>query len=92
MRFGDLELSTVINKNHKRAVLTVNDRTTSLCWPAKLEEKESEPLMRLLNNPDNGKGIRRAQGVHQSVGNRCLIRLPLPFVGTWRQREHERPH
>lgn len=43
-RFGDLELDTVIGKNHKGAILTVNDRATGLCWLALLEKKESEPL------------------------------------------------
>lgn len=44
VRFGDLELDTVIGRNHKGAILTVNDRATGLCWLAKLEGKESEPL------------------------------------------------
>lgn len=68
MRFGDLELSTVINKNHKRAVLTVNDRATNLCWLAKLEEKESDPLKRLLNTSDNGKEFAGHREFAEALG------------------------
>ena len=45
-RFGDLEFDTVIGRNHKGAILTVNDRATGLCWLALLEGKESLPLMK----------------------------------------------
>ena len=27
-RFGDLEIDTIIGKNHKGAILTINDRAT----------------------------------------------------------------
>lgn len=49
-RFGDLELDTVIGRNHKGAILTVNDRATWLCWLALLDGKESEPLKNALIN------------------------------------------
>ncbi len=48
IRFGDLELDTVIGKNHKGALLTVNDRTTRMCWLALLDGKESEPLTKAM--------------------------------------------
>lgn len=44
VRFSDLELDTVIGRNHKGTIMTVNDRVMGLCWLAKLEGKESEPL------------------------------------------------
>lgn len=47
-RFGDLELDTIIGRNHKGAILTVNDRATGLCWLSLLEGKESEPLKNAL--------------------------------------------
>lgn len=31
-RFGDLEIDTIIGKNHKGAILTINDRATSRVW------------------------------------------------------------
>ena len=32
IRFGDLEIDTVIGQNHQGALLTINDRVTSLVW------------------------------------------------------------
>ena len=44
-RFGDLEMDTVVGKNHKGAILTINDRSTKLCWIRLLTgREESEPL------------------------------------------------
>ena len=43
-RFGDLEIDTVISKNHQGALLTINDRVTGLVWIRLLEGKEAEPL------------------------------------------------
>lgn len=44
LRFGDLEIDTVIGKNHKGALLTINDRFTSLVWIRKLKGKHAGPL------------------------------------------------
>jgi len=44
IRFGDCEIDTVIGKNHKGALLTINDRVTSLVWIQLLTGKEAEPL------------------------------------------------
>ena len=44
IRFGDLEMDTVLGKNHKGAILTINDRATKLCWIRLLAGRESEPL------------------------------------------------
>ena len=43
-RFGDLEMDTVLGKNHKGAILTINDRATKLCWIRLLAGRESKPL------------------------------------------------
>ena len=43
-RFGDLEIDTVIGRNHKGALLTINDRVTSLAWIRKLEGKSAVPF------------------------------------------------
>lgn len=43
-RFGDLEIDTIIGKNHKGAIMTINDRCTSLVLIRKLEGKEAAPL------------------------------------------------
>ena len=43
-RFGDLEIDTMIGKNHKGALLTINDRATGLVWIRKLKGKEANAL------------------------------------------------
>ena len=43
-RIGDLEIDTVIGKNHKGALLTINDRVSSKTWIAKLNGKNAEEL------------------------------------------------
>lgn len=44
IRPGDLEIDTVIGKNHKGALLTINDRFSSSVWIAKLNDKNAEKL------------------------------------------------
>ena len=44
IRFGDLEMDTVLGKNHKGAILTIKDRATKLCWIKLLTGRESKPL------------------------------------------------
>lgn len=44
VRFGDLEIDTIIGKNHKGALLTINDRVTGLVWIRLLSGKEADPL------------------------------------------------
>lgn len=43
-RFGDLEIDTIIGKNHKGAIVTINDRASSKLWMRKLIGKEAVPL------------------------------------------------
>lgn len=43
-RLGDLEIDTVIGKNHKGAILTINDRVSSFLWMEKLNGKNAEEL------------------------------------------------
>jgi IS30 family transposase len=43
-RFGDIEIDTVIGKNRKGALLTMNDRATGIAWIRKLNGKNSEEL------------------------------------------------
>lgn len=44
IRFGDLEIDTIIGKNHKGAILTINDRLTSKVWIKKLSGKDAREL------------------------------------------------
>lgn len=43
-RFVDIEIDTVIGKNRKGALLTMNDRTTGIAWIRKLNGKNAEEL------------------------------------------------
>lgn len=43
-RFGDFEIDTMIGRNHKGAIMTANDRCTSLTLIRKLQGKEATPL------------------------------------------------
>ncbi|MBI4649249.1 MAG: IS30 family transposase, partial [Bacteroidia bacterium] len=43
-RLGDLEIDTVIGQNHKGALLTINDRVSSMTWIAKLNGKIADEL------------------------------------------------
>lgn len=43
-RFGDLEIDLVIGKNHKGALLTINDRTTGLLKMAYVNSKEAKQI------------------------------------------------
>lgn len=40
-RFGDLEIDLVIGKNHKGALITINDRATGMLKMAKIKSKEA---------------------------------------------------
>ena len=43
-RFGDLEIDTIIGKNKKGAILTINDRWSGKVWIKKLTGKSAKPL------------------------------------------------
>lgn len=40
--FGHLEVDTIIGKNHKGAIITLNDRASGMLWMKKVETKDSE--------------------------------------------------
>jgi transposase, IS30 family len=43
-RFGDLEIDTIIGKNHQGAIVTINDRASGYLKMKKLDSKEAEAL------------------------------------------------
>ncbi len=43
-RFGDLEIDTIIGRNHKGAILTINDKWSSFVWIKKLNGKNATEL------------------------------------------------
>lgn len=79
-RFGDLEIDLVIGKNHKGALLTINDRATGMLQMKKIESKDAEIVknatIELLNNwkpyiqtitSDNGKEFAKHQSIATSL-------------------------
>ncbi|WP_187264816.1 IS30 family transposase [Pontibacter beigongshangensis] len=79
-RFGDLEIDTVIGKNHQGAILTINDRATGLLRMRKVARKEAqlvkEAAIELLAEfkpylhtmtADNGKEFALHQQISQAL-------------------------
>lgn len=81
-RFGDLEIDTIIGKDHKGAIVTINDRLTGMLWMKKLNGKNAlelaqattqllQPIKPWLNTitSDNGKEFAE----HQFIANELNI-------------------
>lgn len=80
MRFGDLEIDLVIGKNHKGALLTINDRATGILFMGKIESKEAQavetktiqlleqwkPLLHTITS-DNGKEFANHQKLSEKL-------------------------
>jgi IS30 family transposase len=75
-RFGNLEIDAIIGKNHKGAIVTINERATGILRMKKIKAKESELVkeatIELLENwtpylititSDNGKEF----AMHQKI-------------------------
>ena len=85
-RFGDLEIDTIIGKNHKGAILTINDRATSRVWIRKLSGKEATPLAEKTTSAlkkvkelihtmtaDNGKEFAKHEEIAQKLELNFII-------------------
>lgn len=79
-RFGDLEIDLVIGKDHKGALLTINDRSTGMLQMKKIESKDAEIVkdatIELLKNwkpfiktitSDNGKEFAKHQSIAEAL-------------------------
>ena len=79
-RFGDLEIDTIIGKNHKGAIVTINDRATGMLLMKKVERKEAmlvrDAAVELLQDwmphlhtmtADNGKEFALHQLISQQL-------------------------
>jgi transposase, IS30 family len=79
-RFGDLEVDLIIGKDHKQAILTINDRVSGVLKMKKLESKsaievqnaivselsEWKPYLHTITS-DNGKEFSEHQKVAQNL-------------------------
>ena len=81
VRFGDLEIDTVIGKNHKGAILTITDRVSLMEWMVKLSGKNAEELseatIKILKpfenhlytiTSDNGKEFAKHGKIGKNLG------------------------
>jgi IS30 family transposase len=80
VRLGDLEIDLVIGKNHKGALLTINDRVSGLLFMGKIENKEAttveaktiqllkdwKPLIKTITS-DNGKEFANHKTISDSL-------------------------
>lgn len=79
-RFGDLEIDLVIGKDHKGALLTINDRSTGMLQMKKIENKDAEIVknatIKLLENwkpflqtitSDNGKEFAKHKSIAEEL-------------------------
>jgi IS30 family transposase len=78
---GDLEIDTIIGKNHRGTILTINDRVSSYVWMAKLNGKDAYELamkaVEILRphahwihtiTGDNGKEFADHKKIAQQIG------------------------
>lgn len=96
-RFGDLEIDTIIGKNHKGAILTINDRMTGMVWIRKLSGKDADelaaktieailPLKSLVETitSDNGKEFAKHKAILEAEAL-SFISLVLTILGNGEQ-------
>ena len=48
--FGHLEVDTIIGKNHKGAIITLNDLTSGMLWMRKVESRDAELVKTTLSD------------------------------------------
>lgn len=93
-RFGDLEMDTIIGKDHKGAILTINDRATGLLRMRKVERKEAatiaqaaidalRPWKHLLHTATSDNGKEFAD--HRRIANK--LQLGFYFAKPYRSWE-----
>ena len=46
--FGHLEVDTIVGKNHKGAIVTMNDRASGILWMRKVEKREAKAVSKAI--------------------------------------------
>jgi IS30 family transposase len=46
--FGHLEVDTIIGKNHKGAIVTMNDRASGMLWKRKVEKRDASSVRKKM--------------------------------------------
>lgn len=96
--FGHFEIDTIVGKNHKGAILTLNERASGMLWMRKIETREAEAvktkLCEILDeiNPylksitaDNGKEFSEHQHI---ADNYCDFYFANPY-SPWERGSNE---
>jgi IS30 family transposase len=81
LRFGDLEIDTIVGKGNKGAIFTATDRATMMEWIVKLDGKNADslaekstekflPIKDFLHTmtSDNGKEFAKHKQISQNLG------------------------
>ena len=79
-----MEIDTIIGKNHKGAILTINDRATSRVWIRRLTGKEAVPVAKITTwalrkvknlihtiTADNGKEFAK----HEEIAHKSKLKF-----------------
>jgi IS30 family transposase len=80
-RLGDLEIDTIIGKNHQGAIVTINDRATGMLKMKKLKSKDADqlaketiallkewkPFLKTITS-DNGKEFAAHETISKALG------------------------
>jgi IS30 family transposase len=98
-RFGDFEIDTIIGKNHKGAIVTINDRATGLLKMKKLVSKNAKiladktikvlkPYKDILHTitSDNGKEFAAHQKIAEAL--QCDFYFAEPYH-SWQRGSNE---
>jgi IS30 family transposase len=98
-RLGDLEIDTIIGKDHKGAVLTINDRATGMLWMKKLDGKDAIKLAEATNElladyrpflktitADNGKEFAAHQSIAEALNIDFYFAKP---YASWQRGSNE---
>ena len=88
-RFGDLEGDTIVGKNHKGSIVTLNDRALGLSWSMQLPDKNSDnvadaiiemllPFKGYLHTLtfDNGREFAHHERVSEALGIKIYFAKP----------------
>jgi IS30 family transposase len=88
-RFGDLEIDTIVGKNRRNVIMTINDRESGFLIMRKLPSKEAEPLAEAAiaalkpirkelhtMTADNGTEFSRHQQIAKALGMDIFFARP----------------
>ncbi len=88
-RFGDLEIDTIIGKNHKGAIVTINDRASGYLWMQKITRRTADAVYQATINlmseikeflktitGDNGKEFADHKKIAKGLGINFILLNP----------------